>query len=98
MRNVKAGKMRYDCQEVHWSRVSVKGVLCFFNGRRIDRYTIPDGMHMYEAAEEESDGVPVRMRPGILVNFVGTVLSEEVFQPGEGDTVWLDEGDWEWLE
>ena len=53
---------------------------------------------MYEAAEEESDGVPVRMRPGILVNFVGTVLSEEVFQPGEGDTVWLDEGDWEWLE
>ena len=90
--------MRYDYNKEKWSKVEVKGKECLFNDSRIDKNTIPEGKFMYEVADGDSDGIPARIRPGIMVNFYGTLVTDEPFTPDEGDTVWLDENDWKWLE
>ena len=90
--------MRYDYNKEHWQKVEVKRMPCLFNEYRIDRKTVPDGKYMYEVADGDCDGIPARIRPGILVNFYGTLVCDAPFVPDEGDTVWLDEEDWDWLE
>ena len=84
--------MRHDYKDEKWETVEVKGVKCLFCDIRIDRNTIPEGMIMYEVADNDSDGTPCRMRPGILVNFFGTILSNHRFEPDEGDTKGFKEG------
>ena len=76
--------------------VSVRGILCEFYDMRIDRSTVPAEKFMYEVADDDCDGVPARIRPGILVNFFGTIISDQKLKPDEGDIVWLKEGDWVW--
>ena len=90
--------MRYDYNKEHWQKVEVKGMPCLFNEYRIDRKTVPESKYMYEVADGDCDGIPARIRLGILVNFYGTLVCEMPFVPDEGDTVWLDEEDWQWLE
>lgn len=90
--------MRYDYNKEHWQKVKVKDVPCLFNDLRIDRGTVPDGKFLYEVADGDCDGIPARIRPGILVNFFGTLVCDVPFVPDEGDTVWLEDGDWEWVE
>lgn len=90
--------MRYDYNKEHWQKVKVKGVPCLFNDLRIDRGTVSDGKFLYEVADGDCDGIPARIRPGILVNFFGTLVCDVPFVPDEGDTVWLEDGDWEWVE
>ncbi|MCD7883122.1 MAG: hypothetical protein LUI87_05380 [Lachnospiraceae bacterium] len=51
---------------------SVKG---FFSDVRIDRNTVPDMFRFWELADGDSDGMPCRYRPGILVNFFGTFIT-----------------------
>lgn len=79
-----------------WEVVELKGRECLFNDLRIDRSTIPEGCHMYELADD-CDGIPCRMRPGILVNHFGTIVTNEPFEPDDGDTVWLGEEDFIFL-
>ena len=81
-----------------WSKVEVKGIECLFSDLRINRNSIPDGKYMYEVADGDSDGTPCRMRPGILVNFFGTIISDSVFEPDDGDTIYLSEDDFCFLE
>lgn len=90
------GRLRFE--EEHWTKVEVKGRECLFNDMRIDRSSIPEGKFMYEVADEDSDGNPCRMRPGILVNFFGTIVSDEPFAPDEGDTIYLGSKDWKYME
>ena len=89
--------MRHNYKDEKWDIVEVKGANCLFCDIRIDRNTIPEGMIMYEVADNDSDGTPCRMRPGILVNFFCTVLSNYRFEPDEGDTIYLNEDDWNYI-
>ena len=90
--------MRSDFFNEHWEVVELKWRKCLFNDLRIDRTTIPEGSYMYELADC-CDGIPCRMRPGILVNHYGTIVTNEPFAPdkGETDTVWLEEDDFWFL-
>lgn len=88
---------RYSFDKMDWNKVLVRGRECLFCDMRIDKTTIPQGKVMYEVADAECDGDPCRIRPGILVNFIGTIVCDEPLKPDEGDTIWLGEGDWEWL-
>ena len=89
--------MRHDYKKETWETVEIKGTRCLFCDIRIDRSTIPEGMVMYEVADNDSDGMPCRMRPGILVNFFGTVISNHRFEPDEGDTIYLTDDDWKYI-
>ena len=53
---------------------------------------------MYEVADGDCDGIPCRIRPGILVNFYGTIVCDEPLVPDEGDTIWLDYEDWSFID
>ncbi len=89
---------RLNYNDEHWQRVLVKDTNCLFNDMRIDRATIPKGKYIYELADGDSDGIPCRMRPGILVNFFGTIICDKPFIPDDGDTVYLDRKDFCFLE
>ena len=87
---------RLDYTKESMQKVLVRGILCEFNDMRIDRNTIPEGKYMYEVADDDSDGEPARIRPGILVNFFGTIICNQKLEPDEGDTIWLQDDEWEW--
>ena len=89
--------IRLDYTKESMQKVLVRGILCEFNDMRIDRNTIPEGKFMYEVADDDSDGEPARIRPGILVNFFGTIICNQKLEPDDGDTVWLQDDEWEWM-
>lgn len=89
--------MRYNYNEIKLERVEVRGIPCEFYDMRIDRNTIPEGKFMYEVADGDSDGVPARIRTGIMVNFYGTIICNQELVPDEGDTIWLQEGDFKYV-
>lgn len=88
--------MRFDYTKEHMQHVTVRGIPCEFNDMRLNREGIPEGKFLYEVADGDSDGEPVRIRPGILVNFFGTLVCNQKLTPDEGDTIWLSDGDWRW--
>lgn len=74
---------RLDYREESFSQVSVCGILCEYSDMRIDRSTVPEGKYQYEVArDDESGGEPVRVKSGILVNFFGTMISDEPLPVG----------------
>lgn len=87
---------RLNYNEENWQDVLVRGIRCQFSDMRIDRDTVPEGKFQYEVADGDSDGIPTRIRPGIMVNFFGTLISNTPLPVDEGDTTWLMEGDWIW--
>ena len=68
--------MRYDARTEYWMPMEIKGVKGYFNDMRIDRSTVPDGFHMWELADGDSDGTPCRYKQGILANFYGTFITK----------------------
>ena len=55
--------------------MEIKGIRGYFNDMRIDKDTIPEEFHFWELADGDSDGIPCRYKPGILVNFYGTFIT-----------------------
>lgn len=87
---------RLDYKDLSFEKVRVRGTECLFTDLRVERTSVPNGFYQLEVADDDSDGIPARIRPGILVNFYGTLLTKEQLIPDEGDTIYLEEGDWEW--
>lgn len=89
--------MRLDYTKEPMQKVTVRGVPCEFNDMRLDRNTIPEGKFLYEVADGDCDGEPARIRPGIMVNFYGSIVCDRQLTPDDGDTIWLAEGEWVWI-
>ena len=89
--------IRLDYTKESMQKVLIRGILCEFNDMRIDRSTVPKEKYMYEVADDDGDGEPARIRPGILVNFFGTIICNQKLEPDDGDTVWLQDDEWEWM-
>ena len=69
--------MRLDYRKEKFQKVSVCGIPCDFSDMRIDRRTVPKERYQYEVADDdESQGDPVRVGYGIMVNFIGTLISD----------------------
>ena len=87
-----------DYRTERFETVSVCGILCRFNDMRIDRDTVPKGKYQYEVADDdESQGDPVRVQQGVLVNFFGTLICDDSLPVGEDGILWLRDGDFKWL-
>lgn len=90
--------MRADYNKETFTRVQVCGIECDFSDMRIDRSTVPKGRYQYEVADDdESQGNPARIRHGIMVNFFGTLISDEPLPLGEDEVLWLQNEDFEWV-
>ena len=70
--------MRENAAEVDYSEITILGKPALFSEWRIDRSTVPTGLHLYELRHEDEDwGTPCQVAKGILANFYGTVLTAE---------------------
>lgn len=89
--------MRLDYRKEKMEPVEVKGIPCEFNDMRIDRNTIPEGKLLYEVADGDSDGIPARIKNGIMVNFYGTLICDTELPLGEDGVLWLKDEDFKHL-
>lgn len=90
--------MRYDYRKIKKEQVEVKGIRCEFYDMRIDRETIPEGMHLYEVAgDDDSGGDPARVQEGIMVNFYGSLICDKPLPLGEEGVMWLEDGDFRYV-
>jgi hypothetical protein len=71
--------MRKSINEItHWEPVEVFGKRCIFTPERVDRTSLPEGFYMYECRSYDDDwGLCCEIALGILVNFFGTIISNE---------------------
>ena len=89
--------MQLDYSKEKFTKVRVCGIECDFSDMRIDRNTVPEGRYQYEVADDESQGEPLRVRKGIMVNFFGTLVSDVPLPLMNDNVLWLCEGEFEWL-
>ena len=89
---------RYNFDNVHFQKVTVCGIECLFHDMRIERNTIPKGKYYYEVAGDDDSGAePATVKYGIMVNFFGTLISDQSLPLGDDDVLWLQEGDFLWV-
>jgi len=73
--------------EIRLKRQKEVRTIQFFDGMRLNKDTIPDGLHAYHTRHSDTDCTqPVTIAPegvGILVNFCGTIVSEEKIEVSE---------------
>ena len=82
MTKADAGKERFE-------QVELLGKSVLFTEQRVDRATVPEGLRCYELRHTDADwGEPCELARGIMVNFMGTILTSDPYQmPPEG---WLE--------
>lgn len=89
--------MRYDYRTIKTEKVEVKGISCEFYDMRIDRNTVPEGKFLYEVAGDDDSGAdPARIKEGILVNFYGSLICDQML-PLENGVMWLEDGDFRYV-
>ena len=87
---------RLNFYDEKFQEVTVKGITCRFSDMRIDRDTVPDGLYLYEVAGDDDIGdEPSRVKEAVLVNFIGTLITDTELPLGEDGVLWLDENDYE---
>ncbi|MDD4808081.1 MAG: hypothetical protein PHU30_06280 [Oscillospiraceae bacterium] len=69
---------RRDAKTDTYEKIELFGIEMLLTTARIDRSSVPEGLHLYELRHDDEDWCdPVQIGRGILVNFYGTVLSRE---------------------
>lgn len=69
---------RRDASKDTYEEIELFGKKMLLTMARIDRASVPEGLHLYELRHADDDwGEPCELARGILVNFYGTVLSRE---------------------
>ena len=63
---------------------------------RVDPDTIPEGMHMYEAADGDGDGCFARIQKYVLVNFWGTLIGPAPLELPDDGAYYPEYGSYEY--
>lgn len=64
--------------------VDLLGRKGYFTELRVDKETVPEGMHCYELRHGDDDGFPVSVEESVRVNYFGAVILAEELELGEG--------------
>ena len=88
--------MRYQADELRYEQVTVLEKEAIFTDLRVLRDSVPKGFSCYEVRhDDESQGNPVEIAKGILVNFYGTLLVQGSLERVEKEGYcFLEEDDW----
>lgn len=62
--------------------VELLGQIGYFTGMRVDKETVPEGMHCYELRHGDDWGFPVSVEKSVRVNYFGAVLFTEALELG----------------
>ena len=73
-----------DVQKEVLEEVELLGRTGYFTELRVDKDTVPEGMHCNELRYGDDDGVPVSVEESVRVNYFGAVLFTEALELGEG--------------
>lgn len=69
---------RLNANEVTYTGIKVFDIPALFIDERIDRKTVPDGLYVYEIRHADDNMCdPCELAYGILVNFYGTVITNQ---------------------
>ena len=92
MKSVRASEERF-------VEVLVRSTKAMFSEMRIDRSSIPKGLHVYEVRHADEDwSEPCEVKRGIMVNFYGTLITKEpLLEEGESSLYLEGEKEWEFL-
>lgn len=69
--------------------VELLGRTGYFTELRVDKETVPEGMHCYELRHGDDDGFPASVEESVRVNYFGAVLFAEALELGEEKTLQL---------
>lgn len=72
-----------DVQKEVLEEVELMGRKGYFTELRVDKDTVPEGMHCYELRYGDDDGFPVSVEENVRVNYFGAVLLAEALELGE---------------
>ena len=72
-----------DVQKEVLEEVELMGRTGYFTELRVDKETVPEGMHCYELRHGDDDGFPVSVEENVRVNYFGAVLLAEALELGE---------------
>jgi len=84
MKPENAASIQYDLAEAAGQKV-------LFTPLRIDRATVPDGFYCYDLRHADNDSIACTIENNVLVNYFGTILSEEPFDFGKNDYIELED-------
>ena len=76
-----------DVQKEMLEEVELLGRTGYFTELRVDKETVPEGMHCYELRHGDDDGFPVSVEESVRVNYFGAVLLAEELELGEDKTL-----------
>lgn len=87
---------RFPVSEGDFEAIELFDKLALFSNYRIDRSTVPEGLYMYEVRhDDDQQGDPCQIKSSILVNFWGTVITNESLELDENDSLLINsEEDW----
>ena len=72
-----------DVQKEVLEEVELLGRTGYFTELRVDKETVPEGMHCYELRHGDDDGFPVSVEESVRVNYFGAVLLAEELELGK---------------
>lgn len=85
MKPLDATKEQYELAEIDQRVV-------LFTNMRLDRNTVPDGLHCYDVRDSDNlDGSMAEIKPHVMVNHWGTILSHEPFPLNEWGSYYPEE-------
>lgn len=80
---------RVDARDEWYDLVEVKEQPMLFTCLRVDRTTVPKGYFLYEVREDDDgNGEPCQIAKGILVNHLGTLISNKPISLLQTD-IWI---------
>lgn len=87
----------FDAAKEGYMLAEIDGKPVLFTNMRLDRDTVPDGLYCYDARDSDSlDGSFAEIKPHVMVNHWGTVLSREPFPLDEHGSYYPNE--WGYLD
>jgi hypothetical protein len=75
---------RADADKIVFSEIELLGTAALHSELRIERNTVPKGLHMYEVRHADEDWfMPRQIARRVLVNFYGTLITAKPLALGE---------------
>lgn len=85
----------YNANELSYETMEMLGQTVLFTDMRVDRTTIPEGLHAYSLRhDDECQGDICEIAPSIMVNFWGTILCRDEIPLTDNGRRYVDEYDY----
>lgn len=77
--------------------IALMGRNGYFTKLRVDKETVPEGMHCYELRHGDDGGFPMSVEESVGVNYFGAVLLSEALELGEDKALQFGRKDFEYM-